>query len=191
MLAYFHINTKDFGKLIVRNSNIWYNNYKHLKQKFPVDNFILPTWIPASKTFIPPRAIETGEVRRGPHYIARVRHDISNAFIPARLLPRDNCFYWFLGVEYESKVYEVLCGGTGYWEKVTNGKIPNNAFACADAAMKNKFFIGRASLDNWLLCGKVYPHDGLCLIAYNGKEHIFGNYEIYVVWILLKDLWNK
>lgn len=148
---------------------------------FPVDNFILPTWVPASITLLPPGAVETGEDKRGPHYIARVRHDISKAFIPARLIPTRKCLYGFLGVEYDSKEYEVLCGGTGYWAKVTNGKVPSNAFECTDSTMKNKFFIGRASFDNWLLSGKVYPHDGLCLVAYKGKEHIFGNYEIFVV----------
>lgn len=86
-----------------------------------------------------------------------------------------------MGLEHESKEYEVLCGGSGYWVEVIDGNIPGNAFDCTDATMENKIFIGRASIDDWLLCGKVYQRDGLCLIAYLGKEYIFGNYEIFVV----------
>lgn len=139
-----------------------------------------PYWIPATNGSVPSYAIETGESKRGPHYIARVRHDASKSVIPARLLPKSKCLYGFLGVEEESKDYEVLCGVSGNWVQVVNGNIPSNAFDCTDATMENKIFIGRASIDDRLLSGKVYSQDGLCLIAYLGKEHIFGNYEIFV-----------
>lgn len=172
------------GHWKINRKKFWYWwAFKFLIFNSTVDNFKVPIWVPAKDASVPPGAVETGETKRGPHYIARVKNELTKSHIPARLLPRYKCLYGFLGVEYESKEYEVLCGGAGHWVTVTNGKIPSNAFACTDANTKNNFFIGRAPLDNWILCGKVYPHDGLCLVAYQGREHIFGNYEIFVVWI--------
>lgn len=134
----------------------------------------LPTWVPASNGVIPPGAIST----RGSDFIARVKHE--KFIIPGRLSSTyKTCYYGVLGKEHNSKEYEVLCGGSGSWVPVINGQMPKNAFCCNES--NETFYIGRGIHDKQFVCGKVYPCDGLCLIPYNGQEHILKDYEIFVI----------
>lgn len=135
----------------------------------------LPTWVPASNGVIPPGAVSIC----GSDFIARVKHQ--QFIIPGRLSSIDKtCYYGVLGKEHKSNEYEVLCG-SGSWVSVTNGQIPKNAFRCNESNCNEIFYIGRGIHDKQFVCGKVYPCDGLCLITYNGQEHILKDYEIFVI----------
>lgn len=134
-----------------------------------------PAWVAASNGDVPPEAISIGNS----DFIARAKH--GQNYIPGRLSANSKtCLYGVLGKEHNSKEYEVLCGGSGSWEPVINGQIPLNAFPCNDANINGTFYIGRGTHDGQLISGKIYPGDGLCLIAYEGEEYILKDYEIYV-----------
>jgi len=100
---------------------------------------------------------------------------------------KNRCLIPLFGDEYSADTFEVLSlrGGVRvHWEKASSGALPKNPVKGGYNEKQQPTYVGRVKQKGGMfekdtaICGEVVPAEGLCYVAYKGKEKEYDDYEV-------------
>ncbi|CAF5038410.1 unnamed protein product [Rotaria sp. Silwood1] len=139
-------------------------------------------WVLASNGEVPPNAVSGGHEANGqPIYVARFTTK-EGQLAPGKLAPsHKQAFVSCGGKEQTSTVYQVLTHPNQQdlrWVPTSGNNLPTGALQ-AGGDNRNPLFIGRASFQGGICCGKFEPSHNCVYLPWGGRENsIPNNFEV-------------
>lgn len=139
------------------------------------------TWVKGHGHDVPEDAVAGGETDKGePLYVARADH-LGKMIVGKVQRSTGFCFVLFDGTEFGNGNYEVFvpkfCDYRATWIPSRSGPLPSGAI---EGGKENgeTLYIARGTFEKEVIPGKFVPSREIAFMAVNGKEKLFGMYEI-------------
>ncbi|XP_063903666.1 natterin-3-like [Zophobas morio] len=137
-------------------------------------------WVPCYNFNIPHNAVKCGTDLDGSEIYVGLSH-YNGDELPCKIVPRRRVAYIsHNGKEITVSEFKILCEKALRWLPSSNGGVPKGAIPAGRTINGETLYIGRTSLRNVTVVGKVHPSHGCLYVPYDGKEVAYKQYEVLV-----------
>jgi len=141
-------------------------------------------WKNAKLDKMPMRAVLAGMDSDGGNvYVGRAKHD--GLLLPGKVVSTHRLCYVACGdQEHGEENFQVLIRNQHCefdWVAAVDGQLPNGALQGGISSDKEAVFIGRATVNDAVAVGPVYPSRGVCTVPYGGESIEMTDFEVLVV----------